>query len=327
MTQGGQRKLWPFCLAKPAFHRNNQAKSERLPMTEILAKLADISSRYDAVLCDLWGCLHNGVTPFPAAVAALQAFRAQGGKVVLLTNAPRPKPSVVAHLDAMGVPRDVWDEVVTSGDAAQYAMISGAVGRRVHLIGAVKDEPFFTTFSDDLQAYAATQAPITRVPLDQAEGIVCTGLADDLTETPADYRARLLMAKTMGLPMLCANPDLVVHWGDKLLYCAGALAADYEEMGGKALYFGKPHPPVYDLARRRLAALGLREDAQLLAIGDGINTDVQGGLGEGIDTLFVTGGIAVDEFGPDANNPDATLLNRWLDGKQLSPTFAIGHLR
>lgn len=296
-------------------------------MTEILAKLADIAPRYDAVLCDLWGCLHNGVTPFPAAVAALQAFRAQGGKVVLLTNAPRPKPSVVAHLDAMGVPRDVWDEVVTSGDAAQYAMLAGAVGRRVHHIGADKDEPFFTTFSDDLQAFAATQPPITRVALADAEGIICTGLADDLTETPADYRAQLLLGKTKGLPMLCANPDLVVHWGDKLLYCAGALAADYEEMGGTALYFGKPHPPVYDLARRRLAALGLRDDAALLAIGDGINTDVQGGLGEGIDTLFVTGGIAVDEFGPDADNPDATLLNRWLEAKQLSPTFAIGHLR
>ena len=119
-------------------------------MTEILARLADVAPRYDAVFCDLWGCLHNGQAPFPAAVAALQAFRKGGGSVVLLTNAPRPKPSVVDQLDRMGVPRDVWDEVVTSGDAAQYAMLSGAVGRRVHHIGAPKDESFFTDFAEDL---------------------------------------------------------------------------------------------------------------------------------------------------------------------------------
>ena len=132
-------------------------------------------------------------------------------------------------------------------------MLSGAVGRKVHHIGAPKDEAFFTDFADDLAAFAATQPPIHRVPLNDAEGIVCTGLADDLTETPDDYRAALLLGKTLGLPMLCANPDIVVDMGDKRLYCAGALAQAYEEMGGTALYFGKPHPPIYDLARRRLA--------------------------------------------------------------------------
>lgn len=296
-------------------------------MTEILRSLADLTGRYDAVFCDLWGCLHNGKAAYPAAVAALQGFRASGGKVVLLTNAPRPKSSVVAQLDGLGVPRDAWDLVVTSGDAAQMGMLSGAVGRRVHHIGAPKDEAFFTDFAEDLAAYAATQPPIERVPLREAEGIVCTGLRDDLTETPDDYRAALLLGKTLDLPMLCANPDIVVDLGDRRLYCAGALAQAYEAMGGRALYFGKPHPPIYDLARRRLAEAGGPADPAILCIGDGISTDIQGGIGEGLDTLFITGGLEADRFGPDVEQPDPVRLDAWLQGQELSPTFAMGRLR
>ena len=296
-------------------------------MTQIIAQLAALGRSHDAVFCDLWGCLHNGKVPFPQAVSALQGFRALGGVVLLLTNAPRPKGSVVAQLDAMGVPRDAWDEVVTSGDAAQYAMLTGAVGRKVYFIGADKDEPFFTDFAGDLTPIARANPPIQRVPLDQAEGIICTGLAHDLTETPDDYRAVLLQAKINGLPLLCANPDIIVDYGDKRLYCAGALAELYEQMGGTALYFGKPHPPIYDLARRRLASLLPQKDPAILCIGDGITTDIQGGQSEDLDTLFVTGGIAATEFGPDAANPDQTLLDDWLATRQLSPTFAIGHLR
>ncbi|WP_054006991.1 TIGR01459 family HAD-type hydrolase [Cypionkella psychrotolerans] len=296
-------------------------------MTQIIANLAQISARYDAVFCDLWGCLHNGVTPFPAAVAALQAFRAKGGRVILLTNAPRPKSSIVKQLDEMSVPRDAWDDVVTSGDAAQYAMLTGAVGHKVHFIGAPKDEVFFTDFAEDLQAVAAANPPIERVPTKDAEGLVVTGLVDDLTETPDDYRTTLLLAKNLGLPMLCANPDIIVHWGDKLLYCAGALAKDYEAMGGTALYFGKPHPPIYDLAQRRLQVLGGPGDARILCIGDGIHTDVQGAIGESLDALFVTGGIAHESFGADSNNPDKDLLEDWLEAGMLSPSYSIGHLR
>lgn len=296
-------------------------------MTDIIANLADLGTRYDAVFCDLWGCLHNGKTPFPTAVAALQGFRARGGKVLLLTNAPRPKSSVIKQLNAMGVPRDAWDEVVTSGDATQGAMLNGAVGRKLYFIGAAKDEVFFTDFADDLADLAASQPPILRVPLAEAEGIICTGLADDLTETPDDYRAVLLQCKINDLPMLCANPDVIVDFGDKRLYCAGALAEAYETMGGTVFYFGKPHPPIYDLARRRLSALTGGKDMQILAIGDGVTTDVQGGMSEDIDTLFVTGGIAASEFGPDPSHPDKRLLDQWLAAKSMSPTFAIGLLR
>ena len=290
-------------------------------MTELIPALAQIARRYDAVFCDLWGCLHNGKTPFPQAVSALQSFRVGGGKVVLLTNAPRPKPSVVAQLDAMGVPRDAWDEVVTSGDATQFALFSGQWAR-AHFIGAVKDESFFTDFPVDL-----TPSPLARVGVDQAQVVICTGLANDLTETPDDYALPLRQAKAAGLTMLCANPDIIVDYGDKRLYCAGALAAAYEALGGKTMYFGKPHPPIYDLARRRLAALGARRDPQILCIGDGIATDVQGGMAEGLDTLFVTGGICAAEFGPDLAHPDMALLEAFLTEKQLSATYSIAMLR
>ena len=291
-------------------------------MTQIIETLGDVADGYDAVFCDLWGCLHNGVAPFPAAVAALQRFRAGGGKVILVTNAPRPRSSVIRQLAAMGLPRDTWDDVATSGDATQAAMLSGVVGNRVHHIGAVKDAPFFADFEPDL-AYLAANVSITRVPLDEATGIVCTGLADDLVETPDDYRAALLMAKTRGLTMLCANPDLIVDMGEKRLHCAGALAKAYEDMGGEALYFGKPHPPIYDLARRRLQM----DEPRILCVGDGIATDVQGGSAEELDTLFVTAGLAAAEFGPDPAHPDPQLLIPWLAQHQLSPSYAIGYLR
>jgi len=292
-------------------------------MTRIVQSLAEISASYDALFCDLWGCLHNGVAPFPEAVAALQAFRAKGGKVVLLTNAPRPAKYVLATLDRMGVPKDAYDLVVSSGDAAQDAMFAGAVGSKVWQLGPEKDDGFFTEVPPEWQG----QSAIERVPFEEAEGIVCTGPFDEINEVPEDYRPKFLMAKMRGLPMLCANPDIVVDLGDKRIYCAGALAALYEEMGGTALYFGKPHPPIYDLARRKLAAIGLPEDAGILAIGDGINTDVLGAAGEGIDALFVTGGLAVDQFGPDHRNPSPELLSAWLSARQQDPAYTISTLR
>jgi len=297
-------------------------------MTRLLSALSQVSGDYDVLYCDLWGCLHDGRAPFPAAVAALRAFRQGGGKVLLLTNAPRPKGSIISQLDRIGVPADCYDDLVSSGDAAQYGLVTGAVGRRVHHVGPDKDKTFFTDLSDDVRMIAATQPPFTLVPLDQAEGLVVTGLLDDLTETPDDYRATLLSAKARGLKLLCANPDVVVDLGDKRLYCAGAIAQAYDAMGGRSLYFGKPHPPIYDLARRRVAALpGVPDDPRILAVGDGIASDIQGAIGEGLDALFVAGGIAADSFGPDAGSPDPALLQNWLQDQQLDPTYTIGKLQ
>ncbi|MDO5630506.1 MAG: TIGR01459 family HAD-type hydrolase [Paracoccus sp. (in: a-proteobacteria)] len=289
-------------------------------MTRIIDSLSQIGGDYSALLCDLWGCLHNGKQPYPAAVAALQAFRADGGQVCLLTNSPRPFGAVQAQLDGMGVPRDAWDVIVSSGDATQAAMMAGQVGHKVWHIGAAKDDVFFS----DLPAAFADAPPVARVPLDQAQGIICTGPFDEATEAPEDYRDRFVDAIARGLPMLCANPDIVVDMGETRIYCAGALAALYQEMGGQAFYFGKPHTPVYDMARARLA-LGV--DARVLAVGDGIFTDVLGAAQQGIDALFVTGGLAADLMGSDVENPDPGLLAEWLAEQGQAPHYAIGRLR
>ncbi|SDW24011.1 TIGR01459 family HAD-type hydrolase [Roseicitreum antarcticum] len=293
-------------------------------MTRIIQSLSEVARDYEVLFCDLWGCVHNGQTPYPAAVAALQAFRAGGGTVVLMTNAPRPHSGVAGMLARIGLPDGCHDLIVASGDASQEAMMMGAVGRKVWHLGPSKDDAFF----EDLPDWVADQPAVTRVSFEEAEGIVCTGPFNEMTETPDDYRAKFLSAKARGLKLLCANPDLVVDYGETRIYCAGALAQLYEEMGGESLYFGKPHPPIYDLARRKLAAMG--GDAgpdRILAIGDGINTDVAGGVGEGIDTLFITGGLAADLFGDDVENPDAGLLETWLEGQTSHPVLTMGRLR
>jgi len=291
-------------------------------VTNIIQNLSEISDRYDALFCDLWGCLHNGVAPFPEAVAALQAFRQKGGRVILLTNAPRPRDAVQRQMERINVPDDCWDDIVTSGDASQAGVAAGLAGTRVYHLGPAKDESFFTETPPDIDL-----SGIERVPLDEAEGIVCTGLFDELSETPDDYRATLLYAKQKGMKLLCTNPDLVVDFGDKRIFCAGAVAALYTEMGGESLYFGKPHAPIYDLARKRCAVFGPVDDARVLCIGDGILTDIPGGIVQGFDTLFVTGGLSADLFGDDTDSPDPAKLQSWLDDQQLSPTACIAHLR
>jgi HAD superfamily hydrolase (TIGR01459 family) len=290
-------------------------------MTPIIDSLAQVSDRYDAVFCDLWGCLHNGVAAFPAAVAALQAYRQRGGTVVLLTNAPRPNVFVEQQVAKLGVPRDAWDVIVTSGDCAQEAMLNGAIGPQVHHIGPRKDDGFFTELPD-----TAPRDTITRVPLSQATGIVVTGPLNDATDTPESYRDTLQAAHGLGLPLICANPDLVVDMGHRRLLCAGAIAALYEEIGGTSLYYGKPHSPVYVRARAAIGAKG-EDAARILGIGDGFGTDIAGGVAEGIDTLFVTGGIETARFGPDPDAPDPARLAEWLAGQAIAPTWAIGKLR
>lgn len=287
----------------------------------IVGSLAEVADGYDAVFCDLWGCLHNGLTAFPEAVEALRAFRAGGGKVVLLTNAPRSRAEVAKQLIRFEVPDDCWDTIATSGDSARAAMFRGVVGRKVWFMGQEYDQPFF-----EPMALVEDPVAIERVPLEEAEGIVCLGPFDPHAD-PAVNRPEFLFAKQKGLKLLCANPDIVVDRGETREWCAGALAALYEEMGGEAFYFGKPHPPIYDLARRRLAELGESvPDSRVLAIGDGLVTDVKGALGEDLDVLFVTGGLAAEETRTE-RQPDARALEAVLERAEMSVTYAIGFLR
>ena len=290
-------------------------------MTRIITALSEISASYDALFVDLWGCVHNGVAALPEAVAALQAYRRDGGKVILVTNSPRPRAGVQKQLVHFGVPDDAWDSIATSGDSARSAMYRGVVGRKVWHLGPPTDSRFF-----EPPAIVGDPIEITRVPLSEAEGIACTGPFDAQAD-PEVLRPQLLLAREAGLKLLCANPDIVVDRGEIREWCAGAVARLYTEMGGTSLYFGKPHPPIYDLARARLAALGGPvSDDRILAIGDGILTDIAGALGEDIDSLFISGGLAAAET-RTTRQPDPEALERYLQAEQSSPTFTIGHLR
>ncbi|KMK65581.1 TIGR01459 family HAD-type hydrolase [Puniceibacterium sp. IMCC21224] len=290
-------------------------------MTQIITQLADISDRYDALFVDLWGCVHNGVTAYPDAVAALQAYRKRGGTVVLLTNAPRPRTDVERQIARMGVPTDAWDTIATSGDSARSAMYRGIVGTKIWFMGETHDNGFF-----DPIKLVHDPIKVTRVPLEEAEGIVCCGPFDPHAD-PDVNRPQFLYAKQKGLKLLCANPDIVVDRGESREWCAGALARLYTEMGGESLYFGKPHPPIYDLARARLTELGRDvPNSGILAIGDGVHTDIDGAMGEDIDSLFITGGLAAaDTLTREQPDPDA--LRSYLEREQATPTFAIGFLR
>ena len=292
-------------------------------MTEIIGSLDEIDPGYRVLYCDLWGCLHDGVQAFPAAVAALERFRAGGGVVVLLTNSPRPAGDVARQLATLGAPRSAWDAIVSSGDAAQSAMAAGQFGRRVYHIGPERDLVFF-------QDAQGRPIEVERVPLEAAEGIVCTGLFDDRRETPDDYRATILYGKTKGLKLLCANPDIVVDVGETRIYCAGAIAQAYTEAGGRSYYFGKPHPPIYTLARRRVAELQGFEPRpdDVLCLGDGIGTDVLGAMGEGLDALFVTGGLAAEQTGTsETAGPEPRLLAEYLKAAKMAPKLAMAYLR
>ncbi len=300
---------------------DTDAPQDPAKMTRIVNNLAEISGRYDVLLCDLWGCLHNGREAFPAAVAALHGFKAQGGTVVLLTNAPRPRAEVATQLQRIGVPEDCWDVIVTSGDAARAAMFTGVVGSKVWFMGYERDLTVFEPLH-----IIDNPVEIERVPLDQAEGIVCCGPEDPYAD-PSVYRPQFLYAKQQGMKLLCFNPDIVVDFGDRRQWCAGALAQLYTEMGGESLYFGKPHPPIYDLARRRLAALGkLAPDYRILAVGDGIQTDVAGAMGEDIDVMFITGGLAAEDT-KTVEQPDPDALRAYFEKENYTPQYTIGYLR
>ena len=283
----------------------------------LIGSLADLAGRYDALFCDLWGCLHDGVRAHDDAVAALRAFRAAGGAVVLMTNAPRPSSSVVRQLERLKAPRDCWDEIVSSGDAALASVALGEWGRHVHHIGAPKDEPFFEA------------AKLERVRPEDAESVIVTGLRDDSVETPEDYADELRELQLRRLPMLSANPDIQVDVGDRRVYCGGALGQAYEAIGGEVRSYGKPHAPIYALGRR-LAEKALDrplDDSRILCVGDGIHTDVAGAVAEGLDVLFVTGGLAAPFMGPNPLEPSPETLAAFAAEHRLTPTYAIGALR
>ena len=287
-----------------------------MPAPQPIAALTEIAQRYDAVLCDVWGVVHNGVESFPAACAALAAYGRDHGPVVLISNSPRPSPDVIAQLRALHAPDAAWSAVATSGDATRQALAAHAPGP-VLPIGPERD---MTLYAGLGLAFAATP--------EVAGFLCCTGLVDDERETPEDYRDLLARAAARDLPMVCANPDRVVHRGTRLIPCSGALADLYETLGGRVTMAGKPYAPIYDLALGEAQrALGRPLDrARVLCIGDALATDVAGANAQGLDLLFVAAGIHGGEALDAAGGLDPAAVGALLARAGLHARYALPRL-
>jgi HAD superfamily hydrolase (TIGR01459 family) len=259
--------------------------------------MRELSSAYPVWFCDVWGVVHNGVHHFPDAVDALVRHRANGGTAVLITNAPRLANNVEVQLDRLGVNRLAWDAVVTSGDVTQ-SLLAKHDGETVFHLGPERDLGIFAGMN------------VRRRRLEEAKVVLCTGLFDDTRETPDDYARTFERMLDSGLAMICANPDMVVRRGAKLIYCAGALAERYRAMGGRVLMAGKPFDPIYDLALRVAGEARGREieKANCLAIGDGPETDIKGAANFGIDCVLVAGGITDERLSVAALERKVRLL-------------------
>ncbi len=284
--------------------------------TAFISGLGEISDRYDAIFCDVWGVIHNGMSAYRPAAEALARFRALGKTVILISNAPRPGLSVIGQLDRLGVPRTAYDDIITSGDLTR-AIVAERAGERVFHLGPERDLPIFEGLD------AAFAGP------DEAAYCVCSGLYDDDADTVADYQPLLETMRARDLLMVCANPDIVVERGDRLLPCAGAIAQAYEGLGGAVVYNGKPHRPVYETAMARITALGGPAEpipSRILAIGDAIRTDIAGALAIGAHTLFIARGIHTHELGLDRLPLNAQTAEVWLARQTHRPHAILDKL-
>jgi len=243
--------------------------------------MQDLSDRYPVWLCDVWGVVHDGVESFPPALDALRRHRRNGGVVILVTNAPRRRGDIAQQLGELHVDETCYDTVVTSGDATRE-LVSRHAGGNVFHLGPERDTALIAGLD------------VGFGPLERADAVLCTGLFDDTVESPDDYRDLLARIRARDLNFICANPDRIVRRGSALIYCAGALAERYAVIGGRVVMAGKPHPPIYELARVEAGKhLGkLPDKSQMLAVGDGPETDIAGAAAFGIDALLIAGGIS-----------------------------------
>ena len=270
-------------------------------LPRLISGLSEIASGHDALICDVWGVVHDGKRHHPAAAEALYRFKERYGPVVLLTNAPRVPAEVAAQCSSYGLPPDCYDAIVSSGGAAREELARRSATRTLPLyyIGPDRDLPMIEGLD------------IRRTGIEEAEVALAIGLRDDMNETPADYDGELKALAARGLTMLCANPDLVVHRGDRLLYCAGSLAGAYEALGGQVIYYGKPHLPVYESARAALGAILGRMPSRPLAVGDGLLTDIKGANAAGLEALFIADGVHGEDIEPYSGEHLAALFTRF----------------
>ncbi len=278
----------------------------------IIEAISPLARETEAWLVDLWGVMHNGVAPFPGAVEACRRFREQGGLVVLLSNAPRPWMSVAGQLERIGVPRETYDAIVSSGDATRLLLRERGRANIYHL-GPDRDLGLYDGLG------------VSRVEAARAEAIVCTGLFNDETETAADYRVPLQDFAARALPMICANPDLSVERGDRAIPCAGAVAKLYEDLGGAVTYAGKPYPGVYAMAFEAIEGRAGRPvpKEKILAIGDGVRTDIAGAAAAGVRSVYIASGV---HMAPGARLDAEALLGLFPDGAAGRPRAAMPKL-
>lgn len=275
--------------------------------------LSEIAASYDAILCDVWGVIHNGREAFPDACSALARYRQERGPVVLISNAPRPSGALYGQLEGVGVPRSSWSGFVTSGDATRALLAERAPGP-VWKLGPERDDPLY----DGLGLEFADQ-------IETAAFICATGPFDEENETPEDYRGRLAIARQRDLELICANPDKMVQKGDRLVLCAGAIAELYGAMGGRVLTAGKPHVPIYRRAMQELETqLGRRPDpARVLCIGDGVGTDVLGAHRQGLDCLFLWNGVHAADLTKGADAVSAERAAAFLAEHEVLAKYAM----
>jgi HAD superfamily hydrolase (TIGR01459 family) len=288
-----------------------------------IAGLRELAADYDVILCDVWGVVHNGLVQFEKATNALRRFRAKGGVVVLITNAPRPRLQVQSFLDNLRVPRDAYDGIVTSGDVT-ISLIRERAGLPLAYIGPPDEMTLFD------EAQSGLRDRLRFVGLDTAAYAVCIGLEHAEVETPADYDPRLRLLRAHDAEFICANPDIVVEMGDRLVYCAGALAESFEALGGRVIQAGKPHAEIYRRACARAAEVTGHPvgTTRVLAIGDSAHTDIKGGHAQGFDTLFITSGIHRAELHKEdgAGALNASALHQFLDHLDFAPTAFAAEL-
>lgn len=286
-----------------------------MPQCPRIAGISEIAQNYDAILCDVWGVLHNGITANQNAIEALSEFKKLGKPTFLLTNAPRPNPQVYKQLAKLNVPLEsTFDNIVTSGDVTRG--IISKLKKSIFHIGTQFDKSVFA----DLDIHFADWR--------SAEAVVCTGLFDDFKETPDDYSQLLFDIKQRDLPFICANPDIVVEHGGMMRWCAGSLARKYDELGGETIIVGKPNHPVYEHAHELLNnfAGNTLDKSKILAIGDGINTDIAGALGYGLDVVYISAGIHSAEYG-SVDNPDNEKLQEFLRANNATPVAWMPRLK
>ena len=278
--------------------------------------LAELAPAYDAILCDVWGVIHNGREAFPAACTALARYRSEHGPVVLISNAPRPSRALHGQLQDVGAPREAWSAFVTSGDATRTLLAERAPGP-VWKLGPDRDDALYEGlglgFAGDIEGAAF---------------ICATGPFDEETETPEDYRGRLERALARDLEFICANPDRMVQKGDRLVLCAGAIADLYAAMGGRVTMAGKPHAPIYRRSLEEAAVqLGRPLDhAKVLCIGDGVSTDVLGAQRQGLDCLFLWGGVHAADLLDGSEAADAERAAAFLVKHEAVAKYAMPEL-